>query len=303
MDWTHALSHDARVVAYYPRLAQLTGSVTAAVLLSQLGYWTNRQHDPEGWIYKTQQDLREETGLSRKEQETARRVLVSLGFISEKREGLPARLFYRVNPEAINAADRTNKDAPNGHTGVPQTGILDSPKRAIIHTQNTTQITSEMGADAPREPDWTDEIDIPITRKPDTSSSSVAEVIPEKAAPRVRLTERGVLMRKVRELNRGRLPRMGQLIALDEVLDRAQIADKMDLVTATIDEWLAKGWSYGTWLDAVRDRLDGKQPVRQQPRAAPASRESDWTDEDVEDMRVYAAGGQPALEELWRSRG
>ena len=60
------LLHD-RPVAYHPALVKVAGSVTAALFLSQLLYWHGKGSDPE-WIYKTQADMEEETGLSRREE-------------------------------------------------------------------------------------------------------------------------------------------------------------------------------------------------------------------------------------------
>ncbi|RDV83898.1 hypothetical protein [Ammonifex thiophilus] len=91
-------------VGYYPGLTRITGGVKETLFLCQLLYWTDREADPEGWVHKTQEEIAEETGLSRREQESARRSLKELGFLEEKREGCPARLLYRVNLDALNAA-------------------------------------------------------------------------------------------------------------------------------------------------------------------------------------------------------
>ena len=90
-----------RPIAYHRCFVTLTGSVTAAVMLSQAFYWSNRTEDPEGWFWKTQEQWTEETGLTRFEQETARKKLRSLGIWEEKREGVPAKLFFRLNIKAI----------------------------------------------------------------------------------------------------------------------------------------------------------------------------------------------------------
>lgn len=42
-----------------------------------------------------------ETGISRREQEMARRKLVALGFLEEKRNGSPAKIRFRANESAI----------------------------------------------------------------------------------------------------------------------------------------------------------------------------------------------------------
>jgi hypothetical protein len=81
------------------------GGVTAALMLSQ-AIWTSEELDPEvgGWFCRSQEEWTEETGLSRWEQETARRALRTGGFLEERRAGMPAKLWFRVRPEAVGRA-------------------------------------------------------------------------------------------------------------------------------------------------------------------------------------------------------
>lgn len=104
MKLTEFLHNIGRPIAYYPGLKKITGSTTATIFLCQFLYWHGRQHSVEGWIYKTQEEIEEETGLSRTEQETARRILKEKGFIEEKRCGLPRKLYIRLNIDLINQA-------------------------------------------------------------------------------------------------------------------------------------------------------------------------------------------------------
>ena len=54
-------------IAYLPDLAKALGSVKAGLFLSQLLYWMDKGADEDGWLYKTREELYDETGLSRKE--------------------------------------------------------------------------------------------------------------------------------------------------------------------------------------------------------------------------------------------
>jgi hypothetical protein len=94
---------EERPVAYYPKLVKVTGSVNAAIFLSQLGYWTPKAADPDGWVYKTQVEWELETGLTRWEQETARRQLRERSILTETKRGMPARLFFRIDVDALSA--------------------------------------------------------------------------------------------------------------------------------------------------------------------------------------------------------
>lgn len=93
-----ALAAD-RPIGYSVNLARLTGDVKAALLLSQLLYWTRVGVEVEangGWVLKTRQQWSAETALSRYEQQSARALLVKQGLIEESRQGTPARLAFRV---------------------------------------------------------------------------------------------------------------------------------------------------------------------------------------------------------------
>ena len=98
---SHLLHLLDRPIAFHRCFVTLTGSVTAALMLSQALYWQRRCKDPEGWWYKTRDDWAEETGLSRYEQEGARKRLRKLGVMQEHLRGVPATIWYRVNEERL----------------------------------------------------------------------------------------------------------------------------------------------------------------------------------------------------------
>jgi hypothetical protein len=100
-----------RPATYYPSLHTITGGVLPTLFLCQLLYWKGKEADPDGWIYKTQQDWTDELGLSRWEQESARRELRKRGFLEERYQGLPRRLEYRPNLTALNDAWETKHSA------------------------------------------------------------------------------------------------------------------------------------------------------------------------------------------------
>ena len=60
-------------------------------------YWSSRTGNKEGWFYKTREDWINETGLSRREQESSRNILRNIGVISETRLGMPAQLYFKLN--------------------------------------------------------------------------------------------------------------------------------------------------------------------------------------------------------------
>lgn len=90
-----------RPIAYQPIVAKATDSVKLAILWSQLYYWSDRTNDPDGWVYKTREDVFDETGLSRKEQETARKIGAKLGVMESERKGVQGIIHFRVDVEAM----------------------------------------------------------------------------------------------------------------------------------------------------------------------------------------------------------
>ncbi|CZU52235.1 TPA: hypothetical protein N0X07_002997 [Enterobacter hormaechei] len=148
-----------RPIAFQRSFVRLGVGITGALLLSQIVYWQNRMEG--NWFYKTQTDLEEETGLTRYEQEGARKKLVSCGVLEEAKRGIPAKLYFRVNQERLeelllgenqhSGMGKTNKqgcgisansDAENQHAGMGKTNEQSCGNSASIHTvdyQETTQ--------------------------------------------------------------------------------------------------------------------------------------------------------------------
>ncbi len=107
------LLHD-RPIAYHAALARTLGSATAGIFLSQLLYWTPRSQSNDGWIWKTQDQIYEETALTRWEQETARKTLRRVGVIEERRAGVPARLYFQVQMSILTRLLAETPRAPEG---------------------------------------------------------------------------------------------------------------------------------------------------------------------------------------------
>ena len=100
-------------VSFHRCLVPITGGVTSALMLSQ-AIWTSQSLEPsaDGWFLRSQEQWTQETGLSRWEQETARRALRGAGFLEERRIGMPAKLWYRVRAESVWQALRANAERP-----------------------------------------------------------------------------------------------------------------------------------------------------------------------------------------------
>ena len=88
-----------KVIAFNPAFADIAGSVSGGVFLSQAWYWSQRKDD--GWFYKSGKEWTEETRLNRREQERARTALKAKGVLEEQKRGVPCTLYFRVNVDAL----------------------------------------------------------------------------------------------------------------------------------------------------------------------------------------------------------
>lgn len=142
-------------IAFHRVFARIGGGVTAGLLLSQAWYWTPRTTNPEKWFYKSQDEWEEETGLTRREQETARKKLIERGLIEEKRGNIRfhGMLHFRVNVEAVIEAllsvlEKNPAQTPvfsqnggNVHSGMAETDKPECTKRAVENGGNVHSIT------------------------------------------------------------------------------------------------------------------------------------------------------------------
>jgi hypothetical protein len=69
---------------YYPGLTRVTGGVTASVLFCQLFHWQSQLSNPNQWVRTTSDEIENETGLNRTEQELARSELVKRSLLKER---------------------------------------------------------------------------------------------------------------------------------------------------------------------------------------------------------------------------
>lgn len=115
----NAIRSIGRPVAFFPALAKYVGGVNAAILLGQLMYWDERTQENGLGVYKTTQEWEDETGLSYREQRTARAKLKERGLLIETYQRLNHRMFYKLDRAAFNTlieqmmADKNSDDGEN----------------------------------------------------------------------------------------------------------------------------------------------------------------------------------------------
>ncbi|MBN6075771.1 DNA replication protein [Aggregatibacter actinomycetemcomitans] len=127
------LRNTGRSIAYRPNLARLFGGVVAEIFFEQIFYWQDKA-DPVLGVYKTQEELEFETGLSRKEQETARKLLREKGVLIETHKRLEHRLYYKINLDVLDELLATLANDTKGLSRMSKSDIREDPKVAFVNT-------------------------------------------------------------------------------------------------------------------------------------------------------------------------
>jgi hypothetical protein len=96
-------------VSFHPSLTKLCGSTNANIFLSNIFSWTGKGSHPDGWIYKSSQEIEADTGLTYKEQANARKQLVSRGFLEEMHKRFEHKLYFRINKDSFSDSWESEK--------------------------------------------------------------------------------------------------------------------------------------------------------------------------------------------------
>lgn len=133
-----------RVVAYIPGLAIIFKSPATAILMSQMIYWYGSGKRKDGLIYKTIEELYQETGLTRASQDTAIKELVKREYLEVSLKGVPARRHFKIYLEKLvrdlpSLKDSSKLDYPNP----PSSYVRTNQSITKITNNTTTEITGK----------------------------------------------------------------------------------------------------------------------------------------------------------------
>lgn len=136
-----------RVVSFHVGLAKIVG-IEEAIMLGQLVYWTPRAKNEQGWVYKSAEDLEEETSLTYRQQRRVRTELCTRGLLQERYAREEHRLYLRVIPEAVNqleAPDETSyAQVTKGQEAPDETSVGTLPN---VVSYKETDITQDSTAE------------------------------------------------------------------------------------------------------------------------------------------------------------
>ena len=128
-------------------LAKALGSINASIFLSEIlgRYKFHLKNSPDEmiedkdgiWFFFTQEKAYDRLGLSRKEQDTAIKILIEKGVISKKQMGLPCRRYFMIHEEEIvklmNPTTVQTRLSETDKLGCPKRANLDDRKGQTAH--------------------------------------------------------------------------------------------------------------------------------------------------------------------------
>ena len=146
IDFIQKATGQSNIIAFPRILVDITGGIKSAVFMSQLVYWSDKGKRTDGYIYKKDSELANETGLSLAEIKRIKPKLIELGFIQIKRKkanGAPTT-HYLVNIANIEKAiNQYSENHPMDQSESNQSDWVKSDQSITEITQkNTTQNTA-----------------------------------------------------------------------------------------------------------------------------------------------------------------
>lgn len=131
---------------YPPRLALCLGGANKAIFVMNLLSRLEQTEDERG-VYKTAEEIEDETGLSKYEQEGVRKGLKKLGILRETYARLDHRMYYKIDESTLNtlweqfSRNRKNLFRETGKTCFDETGKTDfgkGKKPASLYNRSLT---------------------------------------------------------------------------------------------------------------------------------------------------------------------
>jgi hypothetical protein len=173
-----------RVVGYSPDLARIVGGATVGLYLSQLLFLSDKGANPEGWVYKSEAEMTQETNLSKREQQTARRKLLALGVITIMRGGFRNTYHFKVLWEKLYqviAGIKRPQTVPTEKTeraqNVPTEPVQNVSTEPVQWQQNVSTKWKQNGATHNRENNTEKKLQEKTTRENQTIWDNVREQI------------------------------------------------------------------------------------------------------------------------------
>lgn len=168
-------------IAYFPKLGKYIGCVKAGIFLGQMVFWSDKTDSPLG-VYKTSDQIEEETGLSYREQVSARKKLVALGLISETYKRLDHRLYFKFNEKRFDEwlSEMILANSQNVISPTDKSAVREQTKAQFVPTENTTDINTHSNAHVENQnvDSWTPDLEqLAFALKTTKYSQRVSEIL------------------------------------------------------------------------------------------------------------------------------
>jgi hypothetical protein len=309
------------IIALHRDVIRAVGSYEAAALCEQVVYWMPKAEDPDGWVYKTADEWREELCFTRRGFDGARASLIALGILQHdykrvKRGSTYTRvLSFRVDLEALyNAlgADAQPVQADMYEAGKPSGGETYKPGLHETYKRKEQRLPTETTDREVLSPSTL----IPFADPPEWRESASAEQLTRlelarynglksdpSAHPHVRAIRAAgadvwrefVKLGVLGKASDVTLASWAQAMSADlEKHGREKVLAAIHAVQATPPEKRAYVWNW------YRDELDGTKPARKVAQDQPSDRSRydvkplDESEHDSIRQRILKLAGEEA---------
>lgn len=127
----HLLSSSAFIICnkILAKKLGLKATILLSDLISKQEYFINHGLiDPKGYFFNTQENIEEDTTLTPYQQRNALRTLKNNLLVETKKQGIPAKLHYKINEQQVMELLNNNKDISLNHIN----------KNKLIKSNNNT---------------------------------------------------------------------------------------------------------------------------------------------------------------------
>lgn len=157
VDWFSCIGELDKPILIYPIAIRAFKGIEEAAFVFQFRFWMGICDDPDGWVYKSADELEQFFSLSYKQQTRVREALVDLKVLEERYERASHLMYFRIDREVFNSLMETakKKHLPNGHmpkrgnSTIPNGQVAPSQMVSSFNTESTSERTTESALTPP----------------------------------------------------------------------------------------------------------------------------------------------------------
>jgi hypothetical protein len=152
VDWFTCIGELDKPIVIYPIAIRAFKGIEEAAFVFQFRFWMGICDDPDGWVYKSADELEQFFFLSYKQQTRVREALVDLKVLEERYERASHLMYFRIDRDVFNSlmeAAREKKHLPNGHmpkrgnSTIPNGQVAPAQTGSSFHSESTAESTTE----------------------------------------------------------------------------------------------------------------------------------------------------------------